>query len=1321
MTKIKDIVSINSQAVLSNAIQLAWYGDPTLAQENDKLVSGYVFGNGVNRRIGNHTEISSLPVFEKIRDSFGNPSASNIFTIVANYGHGKSHFALVLANYFGLNPDSPIVEEIIAHIQTCSNKVTADQFRFFKAQTKKSQLVLTLVGNQIQDLRQGFLQALRRALDANDVTRNLPIKAIFNKAIEWLQSLDERKVKIADEYLNKNHQTDVDGLIAALKDFQIDKELVVRELSRELLGIEADFGAGVNLKQIIKDTVEELCTGADAPFHKMLILFDELGIYTKSWCHNPMAAGNFAPQDVFEACAELQGKVCFVGFVQRPLNSFVQGYSADLQNEFKKWAGRMLPESTYYLISNLEEVIGKLIIKSNKWKSVIKDNSPQITEESRLTWETILRYRDTWDANTFYQIVGRDCFPLHPLTTALLCGFDFTHGSRTIIRAVNSMLSRTEEQELNLNGKINWIRPIELIEEFSLDFKEDSPEFSSYEYAVNTLKRDEDRILFDVLKALFLYNEGKINKQNKYDHSSLLAHLSGYTEAEIQPALERLKEDYDAVRYSAQKREYEFTGVGTNRKIVLDLVRREVTGKSLDSLVRYLQRLRAFDEIKPHDSEARDFKTDFGIQGDEWYLVPCFLDAGNLRPESVKKLCIETSHESDGRGAAIYLLSSNPIELDEARENAESILDKLRSDGFLEPVIIAVPKEPATQLEKQVLMKDYLINGMSNPSKVQFGESYRAAVEFVNKELVEQLVEHVRSAEFFLPSHLRLKIGAKRKELDQLADVLFTDVYKFRPPANSNVMKPTAKNGNTATAEIARQLIVNELNFNGLLSERQNIVKQVLVEGPNRWGILDTNYKIQDPKNSRVSEAWTMLRKSISEKEWTTFGGLLQKLTQAPFGYDDYTATLLIAAWIGKDKYELGFKDANNPIQSLHKNIATNSNLSIADLQANLNKAKDFIKWLRSDVSVQQAGRSNKRRAQEFLTQLQAVIDPAQASLLIEQANSILQTLAPNDQLTEQIRKEVREVAERVQIAELEKKSLDKYRETALRATEASTLLLVRQSLNEFGVKNSMQSSPAFVEMTKFVESRISAVANQQTQVSLTRIESYDSVLGGLEKSRKALSNAGRSDLEALYVTAIERVNSDYKRLQAEKDEEPLINEITSIRVAAGMPLGFYRERIKRLEEITQSSSSDRVNEAARSKTSQLQREIEELLGWVEHFLITAKNISDIVSAHQLQKEGFRRENLYSETPEQTKFSAAMNTIAKQIEKLEEDSKAREAAKREQLRQQREKQAAQSITSQFSNFTDGEKRFEILVAILKLAKNEGLSDEQKAALLDLLK
>lgn len=1319
MTKIKDIVSINSHAVLSNAIQLAWYYDPTQKSENDRLVSGYVFGNGVNRRIGNHTEISSLPVFERIRDAFGNPSASNIFTIIANYGHGKSHFALVLANYFGLAPNSPVLEEIINHIETCSNKVTADQFRLFKGQTKKSQLVVTLAGDQFQDLRQGFLRALRRALDAHESTRNRPIKSIYAKAVEWLRSLEGESLRQADAYLGNRYQTDADTLIAALENFESDKEFVIKDLSRELNKIEANFGADVNLKEIIKDTVAELCTGKDAPFHKMLILFDELGIYTQLWCHNPIAAGNFAPQEIFNACSELQGKLCFVGFVQRDLNSFVQGYSIQVQNEFKKWAGRMLPESTYYLVSNLEEVIGKLIVKKDKWKSAIKDNAPQITEESGVVWETIQRYKDTWDQNNFYLTVGRDCYPLHPFTTGLICGFDFTQGSRTIIGAVNSMLSTAEEEEINANGRLKWIRPIDLVKEFEIDFKKDSSQYSSYEYAVKALASDAEPILFEVLQALFLYKEGKINKQKKYDQALLLARLAGYTEAETRAALETLKDDYDAIRYSVQNREYEFTGVGTSRIVVLELARREITGKQVDSLVKYLEKLKAFENLTLNDiSQAREFMFEFAIEGDEWYLAPRFLDAAKLDPESIKKLCIETINEGKARGTVVYLLSGNNIELEEAYEQSEVVLDELRKEKFTHPLVIAVPRDAATQIEKQILIKDYLVNGMSTPSKVQFGDSYRAALDYVSKELTDQLIAHIKTAEFVVPSELHLKIGSKDKNLDELADALFSDIYKFRAPANSNVMKSSGGKGNTATAEIARQLIVNELNFDGLSLEKQNIVKQVLIEGTNKWGILDASYKIRDPKNTRVSQAWSLLRKSVSENEWTTFAGLLQKLMQPPYGYDDYTAAFLIAAWIGKHKHELGFKD-NKKQSAFMQNTLGQANLTPVDLQNNLNKSKDFIRWLRSNVLVQHSGRVNKRRAQEFLERLQTVQDINEGKQLLEQVNSILQTLAPDDELIPQIKEQAKDLSGRIFDADLEKGKLDEYKDAALRATDVVSILRIGESLNTFGVKNQMQSSMAFVETTKYVEERTGVIARHQSEVALPRIESYDSIHGNLERSRKALRQAGRADLEALFVTALERVKNDYERLQAEQAEQPLVAEITSIQIS-GMPLRYYRDRLLRIGEILTGNTSERVNQSADSKRKQLDEQINNLLNWVKKLPSRLDGIREIGLAQQLQQEILRRESSYAETSEAEILSETLKKLTAWINELEEERRSKEIAEQEQLQREREKDVSQSIVTQFIELRDSGKRFDCLVEMLRVMKDEGLSDKQKRALRDLL-
>lgn len=1332
MTKIKDIVSINSQAVLSNAIQLAWYDDEAKRSENDRLVGGYVFGNSINRRDGNHKDSSSLPIFEQIRSAFGNPQASNIFTVVASYGHGKSHFALVLANYFGLAPDSPVVADIIKHIETCSDKATADQFRHFKNQTNKPQLVITLAGHQFQDLRQGFLQALRRALDANEATRDLPIKSTQAKAAQWLKSLTGDVLKRADEYLEEFHQTDVDTLTAALENFESGKDAILKELSRELLGVVANFGADVNLKEVVKDTIDTLCTGADAPFHKMLILFDELGFYTQRWCHNSVAAGELAPQEIFEACSDRPGKICFVGFAQSALSEFVKSYSPQIQTEFNRWAGRMLPDAVYFLISNLEEVISKLIVKKPEWKRVIEDNSPRIIEESSLARESIKWYAENWEENAFYSTVSRDCFPLHPLTTGLLCRFDFTQGSRTIIGAVDSMLKTAEEKTVNENGRLKWIQPIELVKEFKGNF-DDSRDFAAYEHALeNALTTDADPILTDVLQALFLFREGKMTKQNKYEHAELLAHLAGYTLNETKDALNRLQNDYDAVRYSMQRREYEFTGIGSSRILVLDMARQASVGKKVSGLVKSLEKLDAFKTLLPQDSQARDFKADFAVEGDEWFLAARYLDAAKLSVDEVKKLCKLTIDEKEARGTVIYLISGNSAELDEMREHAHTIFRKLKEENYAHPFVIAIPQDAAIQLEKQILLKDYMVHGMSQPDKVRHVDSLRAALEFTNKELNDELIAHLRSVEYIVPEELSLRFGNRQKPLDEIADALFTDAYKFRAPSNSVSMKPSATKGNTETALIARLLIVNNLNFETFDTAKQNIIRQVLTEGVNRWGILDARYKIRDPKDLRVMQAWSFLRNNVSKDDWTTFDGLIGKLMQPPFGYDEYTATFLIAAWIGKHKHELGFKD--NRKQSARAvgvlpQSAVQANLTLAELQNNLTRSKDFIKFLRSFVSVQNSGVAIQDAAKNYLAQIQNVEDASEGAALFNQAGQILQTLAPGDELIPQINEVLENLAEWLKETEGIERNLGKYREIIASSNDITSLIRTQNLLNSFGGENAMQSNAAFVETLRLAENKIATVAREQSQIVLSRIESYDAVRGNLEKSRQALNQAGRADLENLFVGALERLENDYRRLQIETSEKPLINEINSIQVK--MPLAYSLESLRRIEEILANGASETVARAASAKQSRLEEQIKNLRDFVEKSAERAANIAHYNQADTLQREIYQRQREFENTPEAEEIAGIQERISAQINefKAERERQRREEAQRQEQRrleaaerQQREMELklTQNITEQFSAITDDDQRFEVLKQMVQAARNSELSDEQSLTLKSLL-
>src|SRR5436309_11953461 len=115
--KIRNLVSVNNQATLTRGVQLSWYGDPRQANENERLASGYIFSHGA--ATGNLR--SAIDIFTRVRETLNTSGTHNVFTIVAQYGHGKSHFALVLANYFGRTPSDPVLDKIINQITACTN------------------------------------------------------------------------------------------------------------------------------------------------------------------------------------------------------------------------------------------------------------------------------------------------------------------------------------------------------------------------------------------------------------------------------------------------------------------------------------------------------------------------------------------------------------------------------------------------------------------------------------------------------------------------------------------------------------------------------------------------------------------------------------------------------------------------------------------------------------------------------------------------------------------------------------------------------------------------------------------------------------------------------------------------------------------------------------------------------------------------------------------------------------------------------------------------------------------------------------------------
>ncbi|WP_313707502.1 hypothetical protein, partial [Planktothrix agardhii] len=110
--QLHQIVRINESGIVANAVNFGMMAD---ADKNLQLCRGFVF----NYNQG-HPKSSTLGVLDAIQKSYQSVNQANIHLFVQDYGKGKSHFALVAANYFKQLLDSPEVEGILDQIKIAS-------------------------------------------------------------------------------------------------------------------------------------------------------------------------------------------------------------------------------------------------------------------------------------------------------------------------------------------------------------------------------------------------------------------------------------------------------------------------------------------------------------------------------------------------------------------------------------------------------------------------------------------------------------------------------------------------------------------------------------------------------------------------------------------------------------------------------------------------------------------------------------------------------------------------------------------------------------------------------------------------------------------------------------------------------------------------------------------------------------------------------------------------------------------------------------------------------------------------------------------------
>ena len=140
MSTIGELVRLDPDAQFRSDVQLDAYDKP----HNLGLLKSYLFTSQAPTGYE-----SSIDILKTILQAFTSNRLDNRMTVIANYGHGKSHLALALANYFGRPVNSEECQVLLSKVAAAvPNQAVAATYKAFKVANPRH-LILRLRGDSL--------------------------------------------------------------------------------------------------------------------------------------------------------------------------------------------------------------------------------------------------------------------------------------------------------------------------------------------------------------------------------------------------------------------------------------------------------------------------------------------------------------------------------------------------------------------------------------------------------------------------------------------------------------------------------------------------------------------------------------------------------------------------------------------------------------------------------------------------------------------------------------------------------------------------------------------------------------------------------------------------------------------------------------------------------------------------------------------------------------------------------------------------------------------------------------------------------------------
>ena len=1231
---VDDVVKASTNAEFRSDIQLSSYR----RDENLPLVRSYIFTNKAATG-----KKSSVELLKLLCEAYLPGNLPNRFTFIATYGHGKSHFALALANFFGKPLDSPEVSTLLDNLRhALSDQALYGFFEDFKRNHNRF-LIITLRGDEPGDLQSKFFRALDDALSDYPEDQRAALPFWFNDAEAFLANIRPEIRADADAFLQE-HGLDLNLLLEQVRQRESSSYALCRDLHHHLHKVFPSFGATASLREAVEWVADNLC-GHNKPADGVLILFDEFSAFVRDYALEAHSRPGAPLQDLLNGVENRREKAAFVALSQHDpvtvARTTLRSGSSQTLESLERELNRLPTPQRYVLYSVLEAVLdGYLKQSGDAWHELLQEPAFASALE-RATDATLTvfgqRYLGelAW-VDSFKAVVTEGCFPLHPMTTALLSSVQLqsTANPRSVLGFVAQELESRRNQPALKNGQPNWVLATSLVGYFC-DMLGEKP-WQDYRDALRQAggpdAPDEHRA---VLKAMLLQTVGDV-PTSLLGYEKVIAEFCGCSPEVAAHALNSLVLS-GVIRQDPVQKLYTFWPAGRGANRLEEVLSRKLQAKALDAAVldqinKFLQRARLLPPVA--------VSVPWG-HAEDWQATQVLMNRSTFNKQTLQRLAhnyamLGLDGQEQSRGLVVWLVAENEEDVRWYRKNVSGILQGTFSDYPI-PVVVMLPRDPDPTLAR-LLLRIYGLTSFENHEIADIGQDQWTEILRRDQGLVEAaLTRMCQNADYEVPQALRAAVQAIRpRSVEHLLTEVYRIAYGRGPKEFFSHYKLSSNKLRASVTLVSNHLLGNALGAPRVL-DTDKVAKEIVdLFLRTRWGLVDADLRIKHvAEGSRLYPGWHALDQYFAQGAGSRAAreGLLM-LLNPPFGYDFHTLTLLFSAWFGYNRHDLevSLQGRLVSIEEVARDPRTKTSRSPKDFLIALSGASilrrdrsqfarevdEIIRRVDREVFTEHEARHAVRKLEEFVQDERNDANTRhEAEKAVEKLQSGIGLAATYNQRAAGL---VEAISNTRQIAEVARllKGIDK---------------LPEPSCVKVG-------QPAPSEIRQLILGRAEELIERQcTELEhLDDITKYALNRGNLQNILIVLRGAELSHLEERATRALNVLDQNRQALEAQQKDSETLSVLEAIPTRGG--LSSLRDGAQRIQGF--QFYTEKAKRAARDKLDLLEGEIRRLESFVSGLHPRLDELVRSSDLRALQNEMLQHQALFEASEEETVLKAAL-------------------------------------------------------------------------------